>query len=502
MSNSLWWRAGLMSPLLAIALAADAGVNSGPVLDEGLTVGIEDFWTPPASSGSRPFARLNVLREAPDGSGRLFVNDLRGPLHVLDGGTTHLFLDLSTLVSNFKTSPGLASGFVSVALHPDYGTNGLFYTVHTESLGAGTPAPNLTPPLPITVLQHSVLTEWETATPASNSFSQVARRELMRIASPGVAHNLGEIAFRPNAAPTDPDRAWLVIGAGEFGTTASQHEQSQRLDTVYGAVLRIDPAGSFSRGGTNYGYGIPSTNPYDDGDPDTWDEILAHGFRNAHRVLWDPDTDELYVADIGRNHMEELDAITPGENYGWPFREGTLVFDPVTLMHSALPPNDPTFGYTYPAAQYDHEEGDAIAGAAWPGSGGITELQDKVVFGDIVTGRLFYAYADDLRNSDGTPGATAPIYELHLEAEGMATDLLTLVRAATGSGSLSRTDLRLHTTLGGTVHLTTKQDGRVRRLVTLVPKVPSLSAGARLALLAVLALGGTAGAWRGARARA
>ena len=64
---------------------AVAGFLTGPILDLGLRVEIEDVLQLPATAPSAPLARVNVLREAPDGSGRVFVNDLRGPLYVVDG---------------------------------------------------------------------------------------------------------------------------------------------------------------------------------------------------------------------------------------------------------------------------------------------------------------------------------------------------------------------------------------------------------------------------------
>ena len=66
---------------------------------------IEDFAVIRASSASLPFARINVLREVPDGSGRLFVNDLNGPLHVIDGQGIHAYMDLSLLYDTCAGKP-------------------------------------------------------------------------------------------------------------------------------------------------------------------------------------------------------------------------------------------------------------------------------------------------------------------------------------------------------------------------------------------------------------
>ena len=86
-------------------------------------------------------ARINFLREEPGGGRkRLFVNDLNGPLYILDKETkkTTTYLDFNGLPGR----PGifhrlaidqlLASGFISFEFDPDYVHNGKFYTIHLE----------------------------------------------------------------------------------------------------------------------------------------------------------------------------------------------------------------------------------------------------------------------------------------------------------------------------------------------------------------------------------
>ena len=60
------------------------------------------------------------------------------------------------------------------------------------------------------------------------------------MASPHRFHNLGEIAFDPGLGASDPEYGLLYIGAGDFGSVQRDDPgQLQRLDTVFGAVLRI-----------------------------------------------------------------------------------------------------------------------------------------------------------------------------------------------------------------------------------------------------------------------
>jgi hypothetical protein len=471
-----------------LGLPVAAGTFSGPVLDEGLRADLEDVAQLPASAGSRPLARLNVLKEVPDGSGRLFVNDLRGPLHVLSGQSVQTYFDLSVIRPLFKVSPGLATGFVSFAFHPGFASNGLLYTVHTEVVDV-TP-PTHTPALATSILHHSILTEWTATDPAANVFAGTSR-ELLRVAAPHFFHNLGEIAFDPYTEPGEPEYGLLYLGGGDYGSVqVGEPAQLQRLDTLLGAVLRIDPLGG---DGSPYSYGTPG-NPYaSDGDPNTFDEIYAHGFRNAHRLSWRGDgSGTIFVSDIGQGNMEEVNILVAGANYGWPEREGSFALDvavdPEVVF--ALPPNDASFGFTYPVAQYDHEEGQAIAGGFVYRGDPRSPLFGKFIFGDIATGRILYADAAELVSADdGDPATTAQLYELTLYQGGAATTLLQVVADALALPTVNRVDLRFGLDSTGGLYVTTKQDSFVRRLLPETPPgLPVLGAVARLLLVGMVVL--------------
>ena len=411
------------------------------------TIALTDVLQVPASAGSPPLARINVLRAAPDGSDRMFVNDLRGTLWRIDNGAAHAWFDLAAAVTNFKSAPGLASGFVSFAFDPEYSSNGIFYTVHTEFVGS-TP-PNLVPPLPATIIQHSILTEWTASDPAADTFAGTSR-ELLRIAAPDFRHNMGEIAFNPLAQPGSPDYRLLYIGAGDYGSVETgAPEQLQRLDTVYGCILRIDPVGTpFMRNGVTYDYGFPAGNPYAaDGDPDTWGELYACGVRNMHRLVWDSYTGALFGIDIGQGNFEEVNLVLPGANYGWPYREGNQALDPSvsTEVVFALPPDDATYGYSYPVLQMSHADPDvrAIAGGMAVRNSLLEELNGEFLFGDIVTGALWSASLSDmLAAADGDPNTVALVGSVDLQHASGESALIDVVADALGVGSTSRTDLR------------------------------------------------------------
>ncbi len=173
------------------------------------------------------------------------------------------------------------------------------------------------------------------------------------------------------------------------------------------------------------------------------------------------------MSDIGERNLEDVNLLRRGANYGWPEREGTYAInvevDPNEVL--PLPDDDASLGFTYPVAQYDHEEGRAIAGGAVYRGSRRSVLSETFVFGDIVTGRLFYAQVREMLCARRlTPETTAPVYELHITRDGTETNVLDLVREALGSPGIRRADLRFGTDARGDVYITTKQDGWVRRL--------------------------------------
>ena len=157
--------------LLLIASAAVSGNVAtaaadpipDPIVKSGLAVQIEDFVQIPPSSGSPPLARILLLKHSGDNTGRLFVNDILGTLYVIDGSTITTYLDLASLHPNFYNISNFSNGFISFAFHPDFSTNGIFYTAHTEDPNSLPPPPGpdmvSSSPEPSTAV-HNVIKEW------------------------------------------------------------------------------------------------------------------------------------------------------------------------------------------------------------------------------------------------------------------------------------------------------------------------------------------------------
>ena len=99
----------------------------------------------------------------------------------------------------------------------------------------------------------------------------------------------------------------------------------------------------------------------------------------------------MYINDIGQAQIEEVNIGVAGANYGWRVREGTFA---TAFGIGGVRPNpvyprpEDTQSFTYPVAQFDHDEGNAISsGFVYEGSA-IPQLLGKYVFTDMVTGLL------------------------------------------------------------------------------------------------------------------
>ena len=428
---------------------------AAPIEKSGLTVELELFAEIPPSSDSIPKTRINGMTALRDGSGRLFVNDLRGKLYKVDGGTPRLYMDYAELVPALYHESGLGSGLGSVAFHPDFATNGMLYTTHVERFDPSSTDEEI-PSRELGNWTTGVVSEWTTDDPHAGSFNGT-RREMLRVALPTNVHGLQEIAFNPNAQKDEADYGMLYICVGEAGSMQmGRNHKLRNLESPLGCILRIDPMGTGSSIGD---YGIPADNPWaDHEDPNVLGEIWCMGMRNPHRISWDTEgSGRMLFVDIGEMRVEEINIGEPGRDYGWPVREGTFRFDSLAGRHLVFPVSDEELAnepdFTYPVAQYDHTQGYAISGGGVYRGKALPQLLGKYVFGDIVSGRLFYVDEDALEF-----GSLAPLKEFFISMNGSITSM-----AGTLNGG--RVDLRLGWDAEGELYISEKTNGKIYKAV-------------------------------------
>ena len=472
---------------------------------------------------SGQLARGSILRDEPGGQ-RFFVTDLNGPLYILNKQTKQLtpYLnfdgtgDRAGLFPKFTAAQGFAAGLMNFVFDPEYARNGVFYTLHMENVAApgesATPKAGVVPglnlegyattaalPTPMVPnpmgARDMVIVEWTDRQIGNTTFEGTAR-EVLRMKMPGLFHPLNEITFNPAARPGDADWRVMYLGVGDSGTGERQgpmRMHAQRLDTFHGKILRIIPMLSehakTSTVSENGRYRIPNDNPFV-AIEGARKEIWALGLRNPHRLTWHVDPARpreavLLAFNIGLVSWETVMIIKKGANYGYPLREGTLSMSATNGM-GPLPEDDVipvqisdtvtrgTVKPSYPVAQYRHAQGggDAIAnGFVYRGTR-IPALQGTLVFGDITTGRIWYAQMKDvLAADDGNPLTVAPLHELSTQLRTLSEetfrkrggrgDNLPGFGAVAGRG---RVDIRLAEDNAGELYVLTKGDGMIREV--------------------------------------
>lgn len=432
----------------ALDTAALADPIPAGVTPSELIAGAELVTQIPFSANKGMKTRITKLDYIPK-TERLFIVDIRGKLYELTAKEPRVYMDMAELRPKFIDAPGLATGFGSFAFHPDFVNNGLLYTGHTEPAGTAKADFHYADSIPVAL--QWVITEWTAEEPQAFPFKGTGR-ELFRIDMVTGMHGVQEITFNPNATPEDEDYGLLYIGIGDGACVQSGYPfLVQSIKMPWGSIFRIDPRGNNS---TNKQYGIPASNPFADrAEEGARGEIYAYGFRNPHRITWTRDG-RMLASNVGQAMIESINLIQAGHNYGWAIREGTFLVNPFGDINKVypLPEDDEKFNITYPAAQYDHDEGLAVTGGFEYTGATVPELKGKYLFGDMNNGRLYYVDLSEVK-----PGELATIREWRVMHQGRLTTTTELC------GS-TRVDLRFGKDQHGEVYFFSKQDGKVYRL--------------------------------------
>ena len=305
---------------------------------------------------------VNVT-SAGDGSGRIFVVERAGRVKIVNGDGSvndQPFLDLTAinpLGTNVQTG-FVEQGLYAIAFHPDFQNNGHFF-VHYASLpfnGDGM------------IVRFTV--DPESPDVVTSDRANETAKVVMRIEQPWYNHNGGQIAFGPDG--------YLYIGSGDGGWEGDPLQAGSDLATWLGKMLRIDVDNGDP-------YAIPEDNPFAEaGDErlmvlfgiteeefaeirtEAKPEIWAYGVRNPYEFAFDPDSGDLWIADVGQNHWEEIiwqpAGSEGGEFYGWPQMEAAYCHP---MTGDPAEKDCPVVG-VLPVSMYPHQ-------VPWPGA---DELQE------------------------------------------------------------------------------------------------------------------------------
>ncbi|MEU5277859.1 PQQ-dependent sugar dehydrogenase [Streptomyces asoensis] len=189
--------------------------------------------------------------------------------------------------------PGVSAagegGLLGLALSPDYASDRMVYAYVTSAS------------------DNRVLRMiYDPARPAGDQLG--APDTVFKGIPKGMIHNGGRIAF-------GPDRL-LYVGTGETGDRGLAQDKK----SLGGKILRLTPEGEPAPG-----------NPF----PDS--AVYSYGHRNVQGLAWDS-RQRLFASEFGQDTWDELNAIEPGADYGWPTAEGRSggsgFRDPIAQWHT------------------------------------------------------------------------------------------------------------------------------------------------------------------------
>ena len=297
-----------------------------------------------------------LITNASDGSGRLFIVQRVGQILIYKNGALlpTPFLNIQPIVNSSEGEQGL----LGLAFHPNYETNGRFYTLHTDQN------------------KSIVLSVFTRSSANPDQADPTSRVTLLTIPKLYTNHNGGTLAFGPDG--------YLYWSTGDGGSGGDPDNNAQNLNSLLGKILRLDVSAASS-------YSIPASNPfYNNPNPSVRKEIWAYGLRNPWRFSFDRLTGDIYIGDVGQSKREEIDFQSAnsqgGENYGWRVMEGSLCYNPSTGCNQS--------GKILPVAEYDHTLGCSITGGHVYRGTKYPLMNGYYLYGDFCSGMIYTLHND------------------------------------------------------------------------------------------------------------
>lgn len=347
-----------------------------------LSLNFLSVWAQPAGFVNEKVADTNgaiSFNFLPDG--RVLVLEKDGTILIGDP-TQAKPITLNTYMQVPNVNDDYEAGLLNLVLDPNFSSNNFFYVIYSHTSK---------------YRRVSKFTHQENSGGLSSTGDAGSEQVLWQDTEPVYTngHLGGAMGFG------NDQKLYFVVGDG-FKTDGV----SQNLGSSFGKVHRINGDGS-----------IPGDNPYNDGTPGLYNgsgvlkSIYAYGIRNPFKGNVDPNTNRMFVGEVGGNggdahedlHRVELGtggSANAGTNYGWPYCGESGRNGDGSCSSPAY--EDPIFAYkTYPSGGQVGTGASITAGVVYRGSVYPGQYQGAFFFGDYVRKFIKYLTLDGSGNVTG-----------------------------------------------------------------------------------------------------
>jgi len=334
--------------------------------------------------GDLRFSGNPVGMASPAGeTNRLFVIEQTGTIHVitnLAAPNKTTFLDLTDR-THFSING--EEGLLGLSFHPGYSSNGWFFVFYTTRTNGSA------------LTRHDRLARFSVSTTNANVADIASEVIFINQRDEAPNHNAGDLNFGPDG--------YLYVSVGDEGGEADAFDNAQRIDgDFFGGILRLDVdqrAGSLTpnpHSAIGDHYTVPPDNPFIgvssfNGAAVNPDEVRtefwAVGLRNPWQFSIDPVTGWMFASDTGDTTREEINFITKGSNYGWPYREGAAPRPGAGTPPAGLVPTDPIHDHAW--GTFGTNQGKATVGGLVYRGSQLPEINGSYVFADYITGNFW-----------------------------------------------------------------------------------------------------------------
>lgn len=282
---------------------------------------------------------------------RMFVTERLGKIWILPSDLSsqpeaaELSVDLSGFIPMLHSVYGLT-------FHPNFEENRQCYIFYTVLMETGN--------------QQSTISSFRLD--ESLAIIPTSREDILSCGGGG--HNGGDVQFGPDGM--------FYVPLGDFAVPDPPDPDNvgQDMSNLASTIIRID----VDRRDPGLAYHVPQDNPFV-GVEGVRPEIWAFGFRNPWKMDFHPETENIWLGDVGWELFEMVHRVEKGGNHGWSVMEGPALAKPDQKRGPGP--------IVAPVISYPHTDGTSITGGFFVSGNRFPELEGSYIYGDWGNGKVW-----------------------------------------------------------------------------------------------------------------